>query len=221
TSAGNRGDNTWGIISAPADAPKVLSVGSVDRNENYSPFSSRGPTADGRVKPDVSAMGQQTSFAMLDSTIRQGNGTSFSSPLIASLAACLMQASPQSTAKEIRLAIIESAHLYPDNTIELGHGIPSFNRAFDLLSRWNSGETDLVLFPNPSSAEARLVITGVEDTSVSKIEIVDSSGRLVKEVKDLICTENRISVYLYTDDLAEGIYYVRAGDEVVRMMVQR
>ncbi|MEO0404485.1 MAG: S8 family peptidase, partial [Bacteroidota bacterium] len=221
TSAGNLGDNTWGIISAPADAPKVLSVGSVDRNENYSPFSSRGPTADGRVKPDVSAMGQQTSFAMLDSTIRQGNGTSFSSPLIASLAACLMQASPQSTAKEIRLAIIESAHLYPDNTIELGHGIPSFNKAFDLLSRWNLEGIQLILYPNPSSTEARLVITGVEDPEIDKIEIVDASGRLIREIEDLICTENRISVYFNTDDLAEGIYYVKAGDDVVRMMVQR
>ena len=59
-SAGNEGDDPWGKIAAPADAPSALAVGSVNPWREYSYFSSLGPTADGRIKPDVMAMGSFT-----------------------------------------------------------------------------------------------------------------------------------------------------------------
>lgn len=81
-SAGNSGNSSWGIITAPADA-NVFTVGAVDMYGNYASFSSRGPTTDGRIKPDVMAQGIQTAVINQNGVIVGNNGTSFASPIIA------------------------------------------------------------------------------------------------------------------------------------------
>lgn len=155
TSAGNSGAAPWHYITAPADADGILTVGAVDAEGNHAEFSGWGPTADGRIKPDVMALGVQAAYPFADSTIRQGNGTSFSSPILCGAAACLWQAFPEATAADIRHAIIASSHLYTEPNDSMGHGIPDFQRAFDLLNdngaaSWEPQATeDLLLFPNP------------------------------------------------------------------------
>ena len=94
-SAGNQGAGNWHYISAPADADSVLAVGAIDANGYIADFSSRGPSSDLRVKPDVVAIGKGTWVADFESGIRQGNGTSLSAPVISGLAACLWQANPE------------------------------------------------------------------------------------------------------------------------------
>ncbi|MBL4755284.1 MAG: S8 family serine peptidase [Flavobacteriales bacterium] len=132
-SAGNAGNTSWQFIVAPADGDSVLAVGSVDVLGNYSSFSSTGPTFDGAVKPNVVAMGQATTTITVLGGTQTGNGTSFAAPLISGMAACLWQAHPNATSMEIYDAIQQSAHQYsaPDNF--LGHGIPNFMHAHQLL----------------------------------------------------------------------------------------
>ncbi len=153
TSAGNKGQSAWRYITAPADARDVLTVGAVNPYAQHAPFSSFGPSADGRVKPDVMAMGQDAVFADTDSTIRIGNGTSFSSPILCGLAACLWQAHPNRTAEEIRTAIIESAHLYSQPNDSMGYGIPDFWQAHLRLrgSDFAAEAADATVYPNPAS----------------------------------------------------------------------
>ena len=81
-SAGNSGDSSWGIITAPADA-NVFGVGAVDGSDNYVAFSSRGPSADGRVKPDGMALGGGATVIGPDDRLVRNNGTSFASPIMA------------------------------------------------------------------------------------------------------------------------------------------
>ncbi len=91
-SAGNEGASNWNYIIAPADADSIISVGAVDDQMNYAWFSSNGPTSDGRVKPTVAAQGQGTFVADLSNNgVFAGNGTSFSSPVMAGMMACLWQ----------------------------------------------------------------------------------------------------------------------------------
>ncbi len=128
-SAGNSGGSSWGIITAPADADSVLAVGAVDRMGNYASFSSRGNTADGRIKPDVVAVGSGTALCNTLGIASTSNGTSFSAPLVAGLVAGFWQANPYLTAQEVTRCIRKSGHQFALPTIQLGYGYANFTRA--------------------------------------------------------------------------------------------
>lgn len=127
-SAGNDGNKSWGKLDFPADVEDILVVGAVNRKLESPAFSSPGPTADFRLKPDISALGQSTTVSTTYG-VGTGNGTSYSCPIVAGLMACLWQAAPHLTPKQLRDIAIRSGHLYlqPDNV--MGHGIPDFNLA--------------------------------------------------------------------------------------------
>ncbi|MBN2699157.1 MAG: S8 family serine peptidase, partial [Bacteroidales bacterium] len=90
-SAGNSGDEPWRIITAPADGDSVLTVGAVDSEGAYVSFSSQGPTADDRVKPNVMAQGRGVYIQKSNGEITARGGTSFSAPIMTGLATCLWQ----------------------------------------------------------------------------------------------------------------------------------
>ena len=131
-SAGNEGnDSVWPYINAPADGPSVLTVGAVNTAGTIASFSSYGPTFDGRIKPDVCAQGQGTSLINSAGNVGSGNGTSFSSPVLTGVVACLWQAFPNKTNNEIIQMVRESAHLFSNPNNHEGYGIPNFKTIFD------------------------------------------------------------------------------------------
>ena len=129
-SAGNMGDKPWKKITPPADADAVLTVGAVDAHGQNTNFSSVGHTADGRVKPDVMARGGQAAVIRPDGRVGRANGTSFAAPILCGAVACLWQACPQLTAREIIDLVRASGnrHTVPDNIY--GYGIPDFWAAY-------------------------------------------------------------------------------------------
>ncbi|HPF91222.1 MAG TPA: S8 family serine peptidase [Flavobacteriales bacterium] len=153
-SAGNNGQAAWYHIGAPADAVDVLTVGGVNADALYAPFSSHGPSADGRVKPDVCAMGQGTTVLNLgvDSAV-QANGTSFAAPVLAGLVACLWGAHPTRNAQDIMTAVRQSATLYNDPSDSLGFGVPDFGAASAWLQLTSVEQVDVgrstLIHPSP------------------------------------------------------------------------
>ena len=131
-SAGNDGMGTWKKINVPADAHDILTVGSISPNGLNAAFSSVGPTADGRVKPDVVAYGSPTAIITGRGTIVNDMGTSFSAPLVAGLVACLWQALPEKSAREIIELVRQCGNnvAHPDNVF--GYGLPDFWKAYTL-----------------------------------------------------------------------------------------
>ena len=129
-SAGNLGMGPWKKITFPADAEDILTVGAVNYDRKNAPFCGVGPTQDGRVKPDVTALGSPASLISGRGTVIRDMGTSFSTPIVAGLVACLWQALPQKSAKEIIHLVRQSSNQYeePDNIY--GYGIPNFWRAY-------------------------------------------------------------------------------------------
>ena len=157
-SAGNSGNDPWFHITAPCDGKDVLCVGAVDSFKNLTAFSSRGPSADGRIKPDVTAMGAQNVIPRGNGLLRKGNGTSFSGPLIAGLVACLMEAHPNRTNQEIFNSILKSSDRFENPDNEYGYGIPDALAADsilrlnpDLVSLENIEKLKLSVYPNPAS----------------------------------------------------------------------
>lgn len=131
-SAGNSGMGPWKKIGVPADATNILTVGAVTADEprHIAPFSSVGPSQDGRIKPDVVAIGAPAFLVNGRGVIQQDMGTSFSAPIVCGLAACLWQSMPHLKAADLIRLIRDTGNNreHPDNIY--GYGIPNFWRAY-------------------------------------------------------------------------------------------
>lgn len=181
-SAGNEGDKSWRKINFPADAKDVLAIGAMAINLQISAFSSYGYSADGRVKPDVLSVGEGTFLYDNYGILSTSSGTSFSAPLMTGMLACLWQALPQSSNKElIELVRTNSSKaLLPDT--HSGYGIPNMAQIVQLQSNLpvvNSEQPD-IYFKNKSGS--RLSITHLPDTdSVYTVYFYNEIGRKVQE----------------------------------------
>ena len=179
-SAGNEGSKAWKYIGAPADGTDVLSIGSVNEKGVISNFSSRGPNASGQLKPEVCAQGGKVAVLDAGGFAAQSAGTSFSCPIISGSAACLMQSAPMKSAKEIKEAIIKSAHLFNTPNNDYGYGIPNFFNAYisldETLNALLSSKDNLRVFPNPLHINSKLFILNSKEGEV-KIELADLSGK--------------------------------------------
>ncbi|MGV9013915.1 MAG: S8 family peptidase [Flavobacteriales bacterium] len=218
-SAGNSGTNDWHYISVPADAFDILAVGAVDNDRMLASFSSRGPSADGRVKPDVSAVGLGTiGLDVGGENVGPINGTSFSGPLVAGLSACLWQLHRDRSSHDIMDAIRKSASQYghPDN--DLGFGIPDFWRAHLLLSGRDltglSAPTVLNLLPVPFSDHLDVELYSGAANAMD-LKIYDVLGKLVWSTSTPLEPGTYARVRIQNDLLSQ----LRAGVYVVDVRV--
>ena len=210
-SAGNEGNKPWHYISHPADAVDVLSVGAaraVDSLMAY--FSSYGPSFDGRVKPDVVSVGWDTYVVNANGYINAGGGTSFASPTLAGLTACLRQALPHKNAMEITDIIRRHGHQYATPDSIMGYGIPDMYQAYldhaqDAIVVPES-RTLLSVYPNPCTD--KLMIANA-DMSIRQVEIYDVSGKLLYTY---FATEDcpPTVIQLPMDQLRPGFYLILA-----------
>lgn len=214
-SAGNSGDNSWGHISTPADADSILTVGAVDSLGIRGSFSSYGPSADGEVKPNVMSVGHNCYLiAPWDGTIIRGNGTSFSSPMMAGMSAVLWQALPGLSNMELKTLIEESSSQYASPDSLMGYGIPDMYKAYQS----ETGLTYLLssnlkvhnVYPNPLSNEESLtvMISSHMDQSV-EITLIDDLGRIVHSIGfKLFQGKNKVEIS-NLKQVSAGVYRLR------------
>jgi len=133
TSAGNEGNSKWKYITAPADGFNVIAVGSVDAQNQLASFSSVGPTSDGRIKPEVVAMGVSVYGALAGTTndYRSANGTSTSSPIAAGVGALLLSKFPHLQNSQVRNIILESSSNSQSPNNQTGYGLISAKNALE------------------------------------------------------------------------------------------
>jgi subtilisin family serine protease len=207
-SAGNEGANAWKYITAPADADSILTVGAVNALGGLSSFSSIGPSFDGRIKPDIVAMGSNTVVGFTVGTIGISSGTSFSAPLVAGLAAGLIQSFPTHTAQQIRNAILKSSSQFSRTDMLLGFGIPTFNKASTAIELilGNSEEPSISIYPNPANAGEALHI--IIPFKSALVEIRNSTGMLVH---NFYLDQSESTIYL--GPFVSGKYYFRFTTE--------
>jgi len=218
-SAGNEGNDPWYHIITPADADSVLSVGAVDANDVIANFSSRGPTFDGRIKPEVCARGVST-YCVRSNTeniYRNASGTSFSAPLAAGAAAVIMSANPEWTNMQVREAIMMTASQFnsPDN--DYGYGILNTWAAINYqFTASVKGETFLPnaisvnnAYPNPFNPEISIKIDGLSNNQHVTVEVYDIYGKLVKYLHNQKTRQNILELTWNAERLSSGIYLLR------------
>lgn len=220
-SAGNT-DSGWKNTLLPADARGVIAVGSVDNNGVWSESSTVGPTADGRIKPDVVAPGVNVPVLNSSGGVSNPSGTSFASPLVACLAGGILQAYPQLTAAQVVESIISSADRHKSPNNKYGHGLPHFLAAKRYIEEnflKTNAENNWSLYPNPACG--MLSIESSNPPGTSLVSMWDSMGREVFETEVKITWwNNPLKVDL--SFLPQGFYYLKiksqGGDFVQRIM---
>lgn len=130
SSAGNEGNSTWEKITFPADTEGILTVGSMTSQKERSRFSSKGLTADGRIKPDLVALGSGSCVVVGSGEISYGSGTSFATPILAGMGICLWQALPQLSPQELIDLLRQSGSQAERPDAELGYGLPNLYKAY-------------------------------------------------------------------------------------------
>jgi subtilisin family serine protease len=228
--AGNEGALAWHYIIAPGDADTVITVGAVDSFNVVTSFSSRGPTADGRIKPDVTADGRRVLLVSPsnDSAYVRASGTSFATPLTAGVVALLLEAHPWWRPFEVREALRGTAlnHASPDNDIGWGlvrgldarawipstAGVPGVPPA--------TGGLALAVGPNPVRPGAGTTVRfAAPPGSRVRLEVLDLAGRRVARLFEGESAAARSLAWSGTGEgaapLEPGVYFVRIGAEAV------
>ncbi len=175
--AGNERDQLWGHIVTPADGDSVLAVGAVSADSSLAYFSSPGPTADGRIKPDIVTLGVGVFTSAAGGGYATANGTSLSTPLVAGGAALALEHDTTLTAAELRDLIRQNGDhsSHPDN--DFGYGLYDAARALE--SHPSAGRT-IVAAPNPFTDFVRIIVDSSADT-LRSTSIFNIAGEKVWE----------------------------------------
>ncbi len=181
-SAGNEARAPWHYILPPADGDSVLAVGSVDGLGQPSRFSSVGPTYDGRIKPDVAAPGEAVPVVSASGDLGIGTGTSFAAPLVAGLAAGLLQAAPHARPMEVIEAIRRSGNRAANPDTLQGWGVPCATRALAELRKLTpvppaSWPETVQLVPNPAGLYWYVRLPPDDSSHHWRFDWYDSTGR--------------------------------------------
>lgn len=213
--AGNDGASSWNFIGVPADADSICTVGAVDSLYNIAGFSSKGPTADGRVKPDLCARGHKAFVCSSWPSCFFGNGTSFATPILAGAAACLWQSKgTNKKAQHVLSAMRSSGTFSATPNFTVGWGVPKMCTAFSntIFTLGIDDESEqnkaISISPNPFNNEISIQLNSNVNGNVS-ISIYDVLGKEVHtqktEIKESII---RISNLTF---LTQGFYFIRVS----------
>ncbi|WP_170227001.1 S8 family peptidase [Luteibaculum oceani] len=213
SSSGNYANDPWNHIGFPADADSILTVGAIDSSGVITQFSSYGSTVDGRVKPEIVAVGQHSFCYHAERGFGTSSGTSFSAPVITGFAAQLLNFFPKSSKVEIWSAMLRSAQHYPNALEKYGYGVPNFDKAKQLLEKQELGK--IQLYPNPVKPGGYLSLT---TTGFKGVKILDSRGRLLFDSK--LSDGAKIEIPAYVE---AGLYVVILSDlngNIVSRLIQ-
>ncbi len=212
SSAGNSGGSSETTITAPADVEGSLAVGAVTVNLNRATFSSIGPTADGRIKPDLMALGNGVRLWKTSNSTSTSSGTSFSAPQITALAAGIWQGRPHWTKDELIHYILQSGTNAEDPDNEFGYGIPNFLVAYYGEITEVNEVPELVqteIYPNPSDGHELFIQFGHQGACTFRI--FDTNGQIISE-NSLSRDSNRSPYELEIEKLHAGMYVIELNE---------
>ena len=193
-SAGNEGSTSWKYIGVPADADSILTVGAINSSGDIASFSSKGATSDGRLKPNVVAVGSNATLLDAGGYVTSNSGTSFSSPITAGLVACLWQAKQSLNNIELFDIIQESSSRYLNPDTAYGYGIPDYSEALLHIQRLNgfsSKDEFIYTSAKPIENEISFTLYSSQNQEIT-IGLYDMLGRTIYFTNE--------KVYMYSEN---------------------
>lgn len=208
TAAGNEGNEPWHFITAPADGFNTIAVGAVSSSNLVTSFSSRGPTADGRIKPEIVAQGSGVykAVAHTQDYYSPGNGTSFATPIASGCAGLLLSAYPYLSNIEMRRILLLSADnaSNPDST--RGYGLVSAARAIEYpnIETRNSGLVlhKAFLAPEGVKPETVQMFYSFSDSSFSSLPVSYQNSTFYTVALPFSDTKNLRFYFTYSDSVS-------------------
>jgi len=208
SSAGNERNKEWLRIIAPSDGDSVIAAGAVGSDKIISSFSSAGPSADGRIKPDNVALGVSVIVQTSTTGIEKASGTSFACPVLSGMTACLMQAVPYAANSDIITALRSSAdrYLFPDSLY--GYGIPDMVNALSSLQDiyLKKPGNKSIAKPNPTTGNVEIIFK--EPPGKITVELFTLSGKIIFR-KDYMDFAGRNLVISALNNRQQGFYFIR------------
>ncbi len=213
-SAGNAGFNPeHNTLSAPADGDSVITVGAVFQNKQRWAYSSVGPTVDGRIKPEIMAMGVNNYTARFGEGgvgyLNSASGTSLSCPMVAGVCALILSANNSLSPMEVKNILLSSADssLYPNNLRGYGNAdaYASIRKALNLnlVTDYELGQN----FPNPFNPSTTFRLSMKKNAIISLL-VYDVTGRLVNEVvKNRYYEVGNNQINYTNSSLGSGVYF--------------
>lgn len=202
--AGNEGGNVSNLLS-PGDADSALTIGSVNNNKSVTSFSSPGPNAAGKVKPELCLFGNRPAVFTAPVQVSALPGTSFAAPQAAGYVACLLQAFPDASLFQIRQAMIQSADSFLNPSNKRGYGVPDMRKVFSQLSATSPvAYPQLKVYPNPF--KDYMLLNLPEPAARVECSLYDMMGRNIPVQIQQKGTELKIEPF---DKLPSGIYVIR------------
>lgn len=224
--SGNSSDDTK-YVMCPADGDSVVTVGAVNNSGIIGGFSSWGPNAVGKIKPNIVSVGAGAIYANSQGVPASGNGTSYSNPNIAGLIACLWQAFPDFNNMEIIDAVQKSADRFNNPDDRYGHGIPNFRLAHSILLAKRDERTNAILqgkwimaFPVPFRQMFTLFFKAPSSGSAN-VRIVDATGHIVLERNMQVQQGSYYTLRLSPSGTQKyGMYYLQYFDGKNRSVIK-
>lgn len=206
--AGNEGGGAWNYISVPADADSICTVGAVDNTGVVGSFSGVGPTADGRIKPDLLARGVNAWVADVNGMCFGANGTSFACPVMAGGVACAWQRSRSARNIQLLQALKASANNAGSPNNSKGWGIPNICSVY-IGFQENLSNDAFSVFPNPFSSSLNVRYQSNGHTLLG-VQVIDMLGRIVSDQE---VAPGVLEFDLRTAHLANGVYTLRLNTD--------
>ena len=221
TSAGNEGNDDWYYIIAPADADSVLSVGAVNSSGDIAYFSSHGPTYDGRIKPEVCAMGLYTYCISPNTTSEysSASGTSLSAPLAAGAAAVVLSANLNLSAMELREALMMTASMADSPNNDYGWGIVNTLAAINYeFMGTEKDQTEFIpieyhvlkTYPNPFNPSLTIQVSAPPGV-VLNVDVFSYDGRFIANLYSGKQFATVQTLNWKPGNVPSGIYFIRSS----------
>ncbi len=218
-SAGNERNSAWQLVTPPSDVEYVLSVGGITGELELAPFSSVGPTSDGRIKPDVVALGTSVAIVNSSGNVTLGNGTSYSSPIVAGMAAGFWQANPEMTNIEMVdfIRSISSRSNDPDSLF--GYGIPDYlyNSDEKMILLSDIVDKKITVYPNPFNGKSLTIKSDLLQGNEVGLLLIDINGKTIDEFQGKLDSD----IYVWDlPDLTNGIYFLKMQMDTITREVK-
>ncbi|MDR0207006.1 MAG: S8 family serine peptidase [Bacteroidales bacterium] len=187
-SNGNNNGTSWPWMGSPGDTKYAASIGAVNSNGDIASFSSLGPNGIGDPKPNVCALGVNSTVYSTSGSISLASGTSFSSPISCGMYACLIQANPKIHPKNLRDIVDETGDRFPNHDVAYGYGIPDFASALETVIALGAMEIiDVTVDDSQGNNDGKL---NPGETVNLQISIINKTSEIINNVNAVASTSN-------------------------------